>query len=251
MALFARELRWVAYQTDSCRCFVSLVGLSKRKGRNCIKFLLCQYVLYLDFSREDTFKMMLIEGKDLKSVDDVNANICVLWPESEEDVGKIVASQDARWVDAIPQLYDVVVGRWYGASLWGKVSMPRKWRGKSSITLGRDEKRARKGLARIFRLSQKEKRKLADIRALKEIRSMLWRRRRALKIYNVELRDHAVSPLNQKEYDRHSKSIERINQEISWIATKKTKIDSKFLVPQLSLVKRGLSVVHSMAGVRL
>lgn len=245
MAHFARALHQVAYQTDAYLYFMSLVGLSNRKGCTCFRFLLCQYVMYRDFSEADMFRMMLIEKNDMKSIRDIKESVGPLWPRREEEVENAVLLCDDRWVDAIPQLYEVVVGRWYGDSSWVKVSFPKKWRGKSSITLGRVEKRSRNGSSRIVRLSQKEKQKLADIQELKEKRAALWRRRHALKIYSVGSQGYTVSPLNQDEYDRHGQSIERINQEIFRIATKKTTIDPKFEQPfrRIPVRKRQLVLV--------
>ncbi len=237
MAHFARALHSVAHETDSYLYFMSLVGLSNRKGRCCFRFFLCRYVQYLHFSEEDTFCMMPVLKEDMKEVFnydmqgvlkseiDAKASFGALWPLYEHEVEKAVLLSDGRWVDALPQLYDVVVSRWYEDCRCVKVSVPRKWRRKSSKTIGEIEKNTERGKKTRLRFSSKEELKIARIRELKERRSVLWRRRRALKIYNTEQRRYAVSPLNQVEYDRHGKRIERINRKIATVAREKSMID--------------------------
>ncbi|MDO8231614.1 MAG: hypothetical protein Q7T37_00170 [bacterium] len=218
MALFAHELRYVAYDMGLYFYFLSLVGLSHQKGALPIKFLLVRHLVSVEDSEQSEFKMMSLGSKNPEAV------AKHFWPANEEDVERQVLQYDSRWEESTPRISDAGIDGWYSSPPWVKVSMPKQWRRKRSKT------------AVTIEHSETEIRKLEEIQVLKYQRAALWRRRRILKGYNAKERRYMVLPLNLDEYERLGTRIDRINGKILRVATMKRSIDAKFLKPPLRLV---------------
>lgn len=219
MALFARELRYVAYDMDLYLYFLTLVGLFRKKTATApIRLVLVRYVHNVQDPELSTCEMARIASKEAEE------KVMRRWPSNEKEIIGRFSGSEYVWEKAPLRMLQSVVGGWYESVPWMKVSMPKRWRkrrtGRTGIVVRTENVR-----------SITEARKLKEIAELKEKCSRLWRRRRALNIFNAQLKRYAVSPLNQEEYARLGKCLDRLRGRIRHVATARMVIESRFLRP--------------------
>jgi len=165
MALFARELRYAAYDMGDYLYFIALVMLAKRKGsKKPVKLVLYRHMLRRDDPERNSSKMIRIP------LDDVDACVEVCWPKNYEEVRQEVEYGDSRWKRTTRWLCPLVVDGWYEPHLrntWVKVSEPKH---RKTQPLSDFEARAK----------QKRIKKAKHLLELNVKRNLLWKKRQSL-----------------------------------------------------------------------